>query len=326
MLNQAIQKEIEDRLNKFFQEIEIPESSKGIYKNLQEFVLRPGKRIRPYLVMTGFRLFSNADPAPVLDIAAAVELMHSYFLIHDDIMDGDDKRRGKPTFHRLYKDNQEGLNAAILAGDLLQAEAYRLIVDSDFPEPVRVKLLKKFNEVIILTGHGQWLDLNLGIDASPQDVMDLHMMKTARYTFEGPLHLGAVCAGAGRLWRLSHIALPLGLAFQLRDDILGLYGTSTGKPAGTDLRQGRMNLLVIKTLRKAQDSEFLKKNFGKNFQAKTLNRIRKIVKDSGSLAYSEGLISTYTGDALTKIDKLEADQEAKDNLKALAEHLADRKK
>jgi geranylgeranyl diphosphate synthase type I len=227
---------------------------------VRDLTLRGGKRVRAALVFAGARLLDpGADAAPaVCDAAAAVELLHTYFLIHDDIMDEDLVRRGGPSVHAALAastgSEKMGRDLAILAGDLAAALHERLVAGLDVAEERRRRAADLFARMHADVIFGQTLDLLGG--AVEEDVAD---HKTASYTTVGPIAIGAALAGAGdaESARLAAIARPIGIAFQLRDDLIGVFGdpAATGKPRGSDLRCGKRTLLIREALRRAGPAE-----------------------------------------------------------------------
>lgn len=214
---------------------------------------RGGKRVRPALVLAGHAAVAPIEDARALDrAAAAFELLQTYLLIQDDWMDGDDVRRGGPSAHAMLRTRIEpphrADSVAILASDLASADAWSLLIEAPFPpERVRAALtaFAAIHEEVIL---GQYLD----VMGSP-DVERIHLWKTAGYTVRGPVAVGAILGGASAEQRasLDAWARPIGVAFQMRDDILGVFGDPavTGKPAGNDLRQGKQTALVTRARR-----------------------------------------------------------------------------
>ena len=225
---------------------------------VRDLTLRGGKRLRAALVHGGARLFDpEADRLPaVCDAAAAMELLHTYFLIHDDIMDEDETRRGGPSAHAALAaatgDAKLGRDLAILAGDLASSLHERLIADLDASEDRRRAAAGLFARMHADVIHGQALDL-LGA-AAPEEVAD---HKTASYTTVGPMAIGAALGGASvaDVARVAEIARPIGIAFQISDDLLGAFGdpAATGKPRGSDLRSGKSTALVRIALERADE-------------------------------------------------------------------------
>ena len=259
-----IARTVERRLERVFAESSagrgtglFPEPTRSLLLDqVRELTMRAGKRVRAALLVCGARLFdgdAGEDPA-VVDAAAAMELLHSYFLIHDDIMDDDATRRGGPSVHAALAarsgDDKLGRDLAILAGDLAVALHECLMSHLDAPPERRAGAARIFAEMHLDVVHGQTMDLLGGADAE-----EVARRKTASYTTVGPLAAGASLAGASEdeVERLADIARPIGVAFQLRDDLLGAFGAPsvTGKPVGTDLRAGKRTVLVLEALSRA---------------------------------------------------------------------------
>jgi len=216
--------------------------------SIARLTLRGGKRLRPAVLVASFQTVApDGDLARTDDASAAIELLQSYLLIHDDWMDLDDERRGGPsTFAELrdrYDDAHLGASLAVLAGDLASAYAWELCVSAPFPEGRLRDGLAAFTRMQEEVFFGQHLDLT-----GSMDVARMHDLKTGSYTVRGPLRLGALLGGASgeQLAALERFGDPLGLAFQIRDDLLGTFGdpSKTGKPAGNDLRAGKRTSLV----------------------------------------------------------------------------------
>ncbi len=199
---------------------------------------------------------------------AALELLHAYFLVHDDWMDGDDERRGAPSVPAVMRTRFPGKDAAtsVLAGDLASAWAHRALVEVALP-PERVleaaRELTRAHEQVVA---GQVLDVCA--DAADQTQVErVYALKTASYTVRAPVVMGAKLAGAGpaQTGALVAFAEPLGVAFQLRDDLLGVFGDSsvTGKPSGGDLRRGKRTSLVLHALRDARAAAVLERVLGR---------------------------------------------------------------
>jgi geranylgeranyl diphosphate synthase type I len=217
--------------------------------------MRGGKRLRAVAIYAGFRAVTDASasaamsgvPEGVLQLAAAIELLQSYFLIQDDWMDDDEERRGGPSVHaalaQRHGQAKLGASLAILAADLAVGFAFELLQSTEFPGQRAIQARLTFSEMHFEVVCGQQLDL-LG----HPDVTLTHHLKTGSYSVRGPLQLGALLgdASAEQLHALERFGRPVGLAFQLRDDLLGTFGDSraTGKPAGHDLREGKNTALV----------------------------------------------------------------------------------
>lgn len=217
--------------------------------SIETLTLRGGKRLRPAVLYAGYCAAGGAeDTSHCTDVGAALEVLQSYLLIHDDWMDGDDERRGGPSVHAAlatqFGSRRLGDALAILAGDIASAWAWELLMAARFPPNRLHEALTTFRVVQEEVVFGQQLDL-LGAG----DVALMHHLKTGSYTVRGPLELGALLAGGTDAQReaLLRFGQPLGIAFQLRDDLLGTFGdpSTTGKPSGNDLRAGKRTALVL---------------------------------------------------------------------------------
>jgi geranylgeranyl diphosphate synthase type II len=220
-------------------------------------LLAGGKRIRPVLALATARAV-GADPAAVLPFAAALELIHTYSLIHDDLpaMDDDDLRRGRPTCHVRY-----GEDVAILAGDGLYAEAFRLVLKEQSGEPAA--LLTAVCELADATGvngmvGGQYVDVKALAETGATTLRRLHELKTGRLiaaSVECVLLLEGSLTGTSRLDRFRDFASELGVLFQIVDDILDVTGTEAdlGKPLGSDERHGKLTYVSQYGLERARE-------------------------------------------------------------------------
>lgn len=236
-----------------------------------ELTIRGGKRIRALLIYAGFRASARQDSElaweDVATLGAAIELLQSYLLMQDDWMDGDEERRGGPSTHaaftRQVRDPQLGASLAILAGDIAIGYAFELLLATRFPQHRRADALTAFTDMHSEVVFGQQLDL-LGHD----EITLTHHLKTGSYTVRGPVALGALLGDATQeqLHVLENFARPLGLAFQLRDDLLGAFGdpSVTGKPVGRDLRDGKKTALLAaaKSLLSSADRPHLDRVLG----------------------------------------------------------------
>lgn len=220
----------------------------------QDLVLRGGKRFRPALACASYLACGGEELRAPVEVGVALELLQGYLLIHDDWMDRDDTRRGGPTVHRLLVDfhrvQHTGEASAILAGDYVAAMALDVLLGVPASAPRLLDVVRCFAQIQLDVVLGQQLDLCAG--ARPNETHNLaqmHSLKTGSYTVRGPLLLGAIVAGATDEQKvcLREYGEPLGLAFQLRDDLLGTFGdeAQTGKPTGGDIRAGKRTALVV---------------------------------------------------------------------------------
>lgn len=285
------------------------ELSKEIIKHIQDFVTRPAKRLRASFVYCGYQLLGGTNKKEIIKASMSVELIHAGLLIHDDFMDQDKIRRGKPTTHeffsqihhknKYYGDSKHyGESMAVNIGDAATFLGHQILGESNFPADRKIKALNRLSRGIVNTTLGQAFDITLEArkKAQEKDILDLHWAKTSIYTYENPLHVGAILAGAKEndLRILSEYAIPGGIAFQLQDDILGLFGNSkkTGKSTNSDLKEGKMTLLITKALETTSPSqtEVIKRIWGKSdLTEREANEVRKVIVDTGSLEYSKNI-------------------------------------
>jgi len=321
--------------------------TREVAANAREYTLRGGKRLRPIFCIYGYKCFSDDHVEAIIAASISLELMQSYLLIHDDVMDKDTLRRGKPTFHIVCKALGErlfgttgnnktlnfGENIAIVAGDLLEAYGEEVLATSPFESEYVKKAVAKYAEMVKKVGYGQILDITAGLNEriTEDEILLIHKLKTASYTIEGPLHIGALLAGASEadLQILSTYGVPLGVAFQIQDDILGLFGSEekTGKPVGSDIREGKRTLLIFHALQRCTDEEkkVLQKALGNpHVTLEEIERIRDIVRGTGSLDYSKAIVDELTVRAVQAINKAPFRTEAKDFLIRIADFIGTR--
>jgi len=247
-----IREQVDSILQRFFEskcEEAIGLSSQAIelVTEVRDLTMRGGKRLRPIVTAAAFRAASGtADVGPTLEAGAALELLQTYLLIHDDWMDRDNERRGGPAVHYAFQKKHGhdhlGASLGILAGDLASTFGWELLLGARFPEGRQSQALALFVKIQKEVFAGQQLDL-----MTDADVERMHDLKTGSYTTRGPAELGAILADADAqtMESLRAWSTPLGVAFQLRDDLLGTFGSvqQTGKP-GDDLRHGKHNAVV----------------------------------------------------------------------------------
>ena len=301
--------------------------------------VRGGKRFRAAFCHWGYRAISpGVDRAePLVRACAALELLHASALVHDDYMDASDTRRGRPATHRAFAaehraagwrgdPEQYGAAAAILLGDLLLGWAEELLRVEDL-DPDRVLAAQRVfdtcrTEVIA----GQFLDVSVQARgrADVETAMTVLRYKSAKYSIERPLHIGATLAGADadRLRQLSAYGLPLGEAFQLRDDLLGVFGDPavTGKPAGDDLVEGKRTVLVALALDAAppEEARRLDDALGTPLDPAAVDELRGIIERSGAREQVEAVIGELGDRAVAALDRADIDPGARTVLRQLA--------
>jgi geranylgeranyl diphosphate synthase type I len=287
---------------------------------LTAFLLDSGKRLRPLFAYAGFAASGGTLEKPVVRAMAALELLQACALIHDDLMDGSDTRRGKPSIHRHFETihvreeldgfaPQYGLSAAVLLGDLALVWSDQMLNSAGLTTEQFARVFPYYNEMRVELMAGQFLDIHeqtqktTNVDRS----MKIARYKSGKYTIERPLHLGAAMTSSPSpeiFAALSAYGLPLGEAFQLRDDLLGVFGdpSVTGKPAGDDLREGKRTVLIAMTNDRQSESqrEMARKHFGKpDLDAEGVAQLREIIESTGARSELEATIERLTDQALT---------------------------
>jgi geranylgeranyl pyrophosphate synthase len=301
-----------------------------------------GKRLRPLFAYWGWRGVLGEGPVEdddaVLRAVAALEFVHASALVHDDVMDGAVTRRGRPATHvgfaarhgdrRLAGDGETfGIGAAILVGDLALVWSDELLRRSGLSTSALMRGRAVWDTMRTEVTAGQYLDLLRagGGLPGPEGAMKVARYKSAGYTIQRPLLLGAALAGAGDPVRdaYSAIGLPLGEAFQLRDDVLGVYGDPrvTGKSSDDDLREGKQTLLVALAEQEADaDGRRLLHDSLGNPSAgpEQFDALRRLIESTGALARVEQIITERTAEARQAIDTAPLPADARDALQALA--------
>jgi geranylgeranyl diphosphate synthase, type I len=278
-----------------------------------------------------------AGEVALLRAAASLELLHASALVHDDVMDASDTRRGRPATHKAFEayhrehgwsgdPEQYGVAAAILLGDLLLCWSDELLRTCGFDDAVVGDALAFFDTTRSEVISGQFLDVSVQArgESDVEQAMRVLRYKSAKYSIERPLHVGASLAGGSGevLAALSGFGLPLGEAFQLRDDLLGVYGDPgvTGKPAGDDLSEGKRTVLVALTLERAptEDGKLLDERLGTALTTEDVARLRRIIEDSGAAAEVEQRILGLTERSLAELDRAPVTEAARVALRELA--------
>jgi geranylgeranyl diphosphate synthase type I len=305
-----IKKTIESQLRSYLRHLDkaysLSRISPLLFRSIHDFVLRKGKRIRPILLTAGYLAFAKKPAANLYKTALSIELLHDFMLVHDDIIDKSDTRRCRPSMHKLFcgylkRYNNikfDGQDLAIVAGDVMYAMAIDtfLAIKED---PARKELaLRKFIQAAIYTGMGEFIELLCAVKSlkniTKQDIYRIYDYKTAHYTFASPLAAGAILAGAARKQtdRLYKYGIYLGRAFQIKDDILGVFGQEKqiGKSTLTDLQEGKRTILIwlaFNSLDK-KNKLVLKKILNSNrIKKDDLSKMQTLIKDSGALDSAE---------------------------------------
>ncbi|WP_131743219.1 polyprenyl synthetase family protein [Actinomadura roseirufa] len=281
-------------------------------------LLSGGKRLRPAFCYWGWHAAGGDEADAGIAVAAAsLELLQASALIHDDVMDSSDIRRGQPSVHRRFEALHRaqgwpgdarafGGGGAILLGDLCLAWSGEMFETCGLDEERRRRGRAVYDTMRSEVMCGQYLDMLEGTrgGASVATALRVVEFKSAKYTIERPLHLGAALAGGGPAVTaaLTGYGLPLGIAFQLRDDVLGVFGdpAETGKPAGDDLREGKRTVLVALTLERATPAQAaaVRRRLGDpGLDRPGVDELREIIQETGGLAACEEMIERYAAEA-----------------------------
>ncbi|WP_203857092.1 polyprenyl synthetase family protein [Plantactinospora mayteni] len=305
---------------------------------LEAFVLGGGKRLRPAFGYWGYRGAGGLDSDEIVSGLAALEFVQASALIHDDLMDRSDTRRGEPSIHRRFAAQHRaagwggepegfGESSAILLGDLCLVWSDELLHGSGIDPIVVSRARPVFDEMRAEVTIGQYLDVlaQATRDTSVDRASKIARYKSAKYTVERPLLFGAALADAPAELRAAYsgYGLPLGEAFQLRDDVLGVFGDpgQTGKPAGDDLREGKRTYLVAAALEATSPAgrELLNHRLGDpGLDRAGIEVLREIITSSGALDRTERRIATLTDTALAALVGAELETEAREVLVDLA--------
>ncbi|CRY77384.1 geranylgeranyl diphosphate synthase, type I [Nocardia farcinica] len=311
---------------------------------LEAFVLRGGKRTRPAFAWTGWLGAGGSPTAPeadaVLTACAALELVQACALVHDDIIDSSRTRRRFPTVHVDFEQRHRergwtgdpahfGVSVAILIGDLALAWADDMVHASGLDAAAIGRFAPVWALMRTEVLGGQLLDINgeAGRDDSVEAALRINRYKTAAYTVERPLHLGAAIADADTELVAAYrtFGTDIGVAFQLRDDLLGVFGDPevTGKPSGDDLREGKRTVLLAEALRRADATDpaaasLLRTSIGTDLAAEEVERLRAVLIDLGAVDDVERRIADLTDRGLAALETSSAAPAAKQTLRGMA--------
>lgn len=305
-LKNDIDTELKAFLKKASADFELKSSSNILYASIINFLIRGGKRIRPILFILsylGYTKNRKIIQKNLIRASLSFELLHDFLLVHDDIIDESFLRRGKPAMHTLLNQklnlspkNKLGANLGIVTGDILFALAVRALLSFNENPLRKENALKIFTEITAYTGIGEFIDVLNNISdinkISKKDINLTYALKTSKYTFEGPLMIGGILSGAPKeeINKLSKLGRVLGLAFQIQDDLLDVFGTvqKTGKPIFSDIAESKKTLLIWQTHKRAlkKDKAFIEKVFKKKPKNKQeLRKIQHLIKTTGTGEY-----------------------------------------
>jgi geranylgeranyl diphosphate synthase, type I len=308
-----------------------------VRERLAEYTLR-GKLIRGSLVGFSYRLIHpGSPPAPACtEAGAAMELLQSFLLIHDDIMDQDTIRRGKPSIHAQFAIaapargpavDQYGLSMGICVGDIAAFLALDRLASLSVDEPLRNRIVALVSREISLTGLAQMQDVHHGYipEATDERILDVYTYKTGRYTFSLPMMLGAMIAGSNEeyLRGITELGEYLGRIFQIRDDQLGIFGESavTGKPVGSDIREGKKTPFRNALLRRLPPDSPIRNSFGNpDVSIREIEAVRQAMDETGVLAEVEEYVQREAAVARGMIAALDLPDEGRAALTALLDY------
>lgn len=339
-----IRPKIEKELNAYIGEMNtyysLGKLSPILFKNIQEFICRGGKRIRPILFCIGYLSFSKKPSFGLYRSAISLELLHDFLLVHDDIIDKSATRRGKPSMHEQFKKylagNKEakfsGEDLAIISGDIIYALSLNAFLAIKENKQRKEEALKKLISATLRTECGEFIELLLGTKpiekVTREDIYKIYDYKTADYTFASPLAIGATLAGAknSQVNRLYSYGMLLGRAFQIKDDIIGTFGEEkeTGKPNLSDIKEAKRTLLLWHAFNHTNPKNKL--SIKKILKAKSvklpeLNIIRKLMLDAGALNYAKNQIKYLRLEAIKRIAGLKINPKCKQALNDFSEKM-----
>ncbi|MCL5411660.1 MAG: polyprenyl synthetase family protein [Patescibacteria group bacterium] len=308
---------------------------KNLYTIYSESALG-GKVLRGTLVKLGYQLINPKFDPEILKVAAAVEILHAALLIHDDIADKSSTRRGKPSLYFALGQDHYGISQALLLGDLGLYYPIKIISESGFEARLKNEAILNLSEIVVKTILGEILDVacsRSGEKKEEKDVLSIHKLKTAYYTISGPLSIGALLAGGSQnqIQKITEFGRDLGIAFQIQDDILGVFGNELvlGKSVTSDVEEGKNTLLIIHALKKASrdQKQFLNKYYGKGkIDISKYQIVREIFEKTGSLEYSRSIKMKYVQKAKKNIPFLTKNQATRNLLVQLSDFLVNRSK
>lgn len=305
-----IKERIERELQQYSENLDESYGLKGLSPllsdKIKDFISREGKRIRPVLFCIGYLGFAEKIAEGLYKSALSFELLHDFMLIHDDVIDKSDTRRGKPSMHVMLEREIpkrkhikfNGNDMAIVLGDVMYAMALDAFLEIEEEKNRKERALRKLIFSALFTGSGEFMELLLVAEqiekVTRDDIYKVYDHKTANYTFSSPLAVGATLAGAKKeqIEQLVNYGMSLGRAFQIKDDIMGVFGSSseTGKSAFTDIKEAKKTILVWHAFNHSgeKDKKRIQEIFSKTSPTLSdLRAMREIIVRSGSLKYAK---------------------------------------
>jgi len=306
--------------------VSLPEITPNLYQPVDYLLGLGGKRIRPILVLAGYNLYGD-DFSKALPASHAVEFFHNFSLMHDDIMDEADLRRGKVTVHKKYN-----INTAILSGDVMLIKAYEFL--EAFPPELQIKLFKLFNATSVKICEGQQMDIDFETrdDVSINEYLEMITKKTA-VLLGSALQFGGMIGGASELdsTHLNGFAKNMGIAFQVQDDILDVFASSldSGKTEGGDILQKKKTYLYLKSLELLDDKDaerlkFLYSNQTEIQGDELVKEGRGLMKSCHVKVYAQELKENYQQLSFSHLDSVSIEKSKKEVLRSYATVLLNR--
>ncbi|MCJ7732362.1 polyprenyl synthetase family protein [Candidatus Bathyarchaeota archaeon] len=319
--------ETAEPVNAFISSILQDREPSQLYEASRHLVSAGGKRLRPFLTIKACEA-AGGKMKDAIPFAAALEILHNFTLVHDDVMDHDELRRGNPTVHAKY-----GEPMAILAGDLLFAKVYQSVLDyapAHMSSDDVIQALQKMTDAIIILCEGQALDVSFpkATDVTEEDYIFMIGGKTSAL-FKACAEVGAIVAGASneKIEALAKFAWDAGIAFQIVDDVLGITADESklGKPVGSDIREGKKTIIMIHALKHAntEQLDILLKAMGEKSDPEAVKAAVKVLNDVGSIEYAKKKAEKYSESAFKSIESLR-DTPAKQQLVELVNYFVQR--
>ncbi len=344
-LQGAINQELEKYIDSVIVEVKKTDPFiAAMFKHFKKMTVSGGKRIRPIMMYWGYVGAGGTDTREIIRASISIELIHAFLLMHDDIIDRDDLRRGTKTIHAKYRDYHKkflvgsdsthfGNSVGIIAGDLVYSLGNQVLFSSQFEPHLIIAALNKMQDIVGLTCVGEMQDVYMEYSSGVKEdaIVQMYENKTARYTFDGPLKLGALLAGADDAFcdALTKFAIPVGIAFQIHDDLLGVFGdeAKTGKPVGSDIAEGKKTLLVARAYKKAtrEQKRVLDALLGKkDLSLSDVQRFQEVLIACGAKKDVGEYVEALLNDAHDAVNALSLDARAREFLQEMIVYLRNR--
>lgn len=342
-----VKKQLENKLLVFNKELS-KDNNAIIKDNIELFtnLNSDGKLIRGTLVNLGYYLLKD-NKEYSLDLSLAYEVFQTAILIHDDIIDNDNKRRGKDTVHyanynkyKKYSDESMHLaeSIAICIGDYGLYKSNQIIIDSYKNDNNLAKVISNFNNTVLTTIRGELIDVILPFHGKynlinneeiEKNILEIYKLKTAHYTIIGPISVGVLLAGGDnkKIKDIEVFGTKVGIAFQIQDDILGIYSDETGKVKGTDIKEFKQTILYSHIINTNYKDKLLEYYGNNDISEKRIKNVQKIFKESGSYEYAVNMMNTMYDDAIESLNSISwIKEDKKDLLRGFVEYLRSRNK